>query len=52
MHDRRNLFSLCLKHPSFSKKKYNDLIGTETNLLYRDPLQIEAKKQITMTVYN
>ena len=28
----------------FSKKNHNDLIGTETKLLYRDPLQTETKK--------
>ena len=39
MHDCPNLFPLGLKYPSLSKKKnYNDLTGTETNLLYREPL--------------
>ena len=50
MHDCLHLFPLCLEYTNFSKKKnHNDLIGTETKLLYRDPLQIETKKQITMT---
>ena len=45
MHECVNSFSLGLKYLSFSKKKsHNDLIGTETNLLYRDPLQIETEK--------
>ena len=46
---------LMFKIYQFSKKKknHNDLIGAETKLLYRDPLQTtETKKQITMTVYN
>ena len=44
MHECLNLFSLGLKYLSFCKKKksHNDLIGTETKLLYRDPLQIET----------
>ena len=36
--DCPNLFLLGLKYPSFSIKNHNDLIGTETNLLYRDLL--------------
>ena len=38
MHDCPDLFPLALKYPSFSKKNHNDLIGTEINLLFREPL--------------
>ena len=38
MHERPNLFSLCLDIPVLVKRKsHDDLIGAETNL-YRDPL--------------